>query len=211
MPTLFTRRRVLKGLLGTALSLPLLPACSQAQTASSATGKTLIAYLSRTRNTEAVARMIQAHSGGDLFEIRPAAAYPQNYQACVDQVQRENSRSYLPPLVGTLPDLSAYDTVFVGFPTWGMQLPPPVKSFLAAAGWHKQTILPFNTHAGYGAGNSFDTIRAMRPQNKVLSGLSLEGGYERRGIMLAIQGEKARAAERQVSNWLNQHHISNKG
>ena len=36
---------------------------------------------------------------------------------------------FLPPLK-TKVNISSYNTIFLGFPTWGMQLPPPMKSFL---------------------------------------------------------------------------------
>lgn len=202
-------RRHLLNLIGSALTLPFLPAGLHAQTlpSGSAPRQTLILYLTRTRNTEAIARMIQKHVGGKLAAIRPATPYPRDYRAHVEQVQQENERPYLPPLAAPLPDLSGYDTLFIGFPTWGMQLPPPVKTLLTETDLSGKTIIPFNTHAGYGAGNSFATIRKLCPRSRILSGLSLEGGYERRGVLFAIQGEKARAAEMQVLGWLKQHNL----
>jgi len=61
--------------------------------------------------------------------------YPADYHATVQQVVRENETGYLPPVKRVIdkrvidgPD--QYDVIFVGFPTWDMKLPPPMKSFL---------------------------------------------------------------------------------
>ena len=50
---------------------------TQAQTASGT--KVLVAYFSHSGNTRAMARQIAEATGGDLFEIVPAAAYPAEY------------------------------------------------------------------------------------------------------------------------------------
>lgn len=95
--------------------------------------KVLIVYLSRTGNTEAVARMIQNEVGGDLVPIELEKPYPADYQTTVAQVARENETGFLPPLKTKIEDIGRYDTIFVGFPTWGMQLPPPMKSLGAGS------------------------------------------------------------------------------
>ena len=56
---------------------------------------------------------------------------PANYQATVQRVAKENETGFLPPLKTKIDSVQQYDVVFVGFPTWGMQLPPPMKSFLS--------------------------------------------------------------------------------
>ncbi len=48
----------------------------------------------------------------------------------MEQVAKENETGFLPPLKTKIDNIKQYDVVFVGFPTWGMQLPPPMKSFL---------------------------------------------------------------------------------
>jgi hypothetical protein len=58
----------------------------------------LIVYLTRTGNTEAVARMIQDTVGGTLVSLELQQPYPEDYEAHVAQVVRENESGYLPPL-----------------------------------------------------------------------------------------------------------------
>ncbi|WP_370174707.1 flavodoxin family protein [Leeuwenhoekiella palythoae] len=175
--------------------------CLEAQNHTDNTKK-LIVYLSRTHNTEAVAQMIQQRVGGDLETLQLQEPYPENYQQIVDQVQKENETGFLPPLKPLKVELSAYDTIFVGFPTWGMQLPPPVKSFLKNSDLRGKTIIPFNTNAGFGVGSGFDTVKQMSEGATVLKGFSVEGGYEKKGVFLAIKEERAQEVAILLERWL---------
>src|SRR5690606_37859310 len=112
--------------------------------------KILIVYLSRTNNTKAVAEMIHENVGGRLVALELKTPYPENYKATVDQVARENETGFLPALKTTIDNIKKYDIVFIGFPTWGMQLPPPMKSFLKHHDLSGKMIVPFNTNGDYG-------------------------------------------------------------
>jgi flavodoxin len=162
----------------------------------------LIVYLSRTGNTEAVARMIQNETGGRLVELELETPYPDNYQATVDQVERENAENYLPPLRTNIDNIASYDTVFLGAPTWDMQLPPPMKSFLNNYDLSGKTVIPFNTNGGYGVGSSFRDVEERCPNCTVLEGFSVEGGRERDGILFVMEGDKEVQVRSQVSDWL---------
>ena len=100
--------------------------------------------------------------------------------------------------------MARYDTLFLGFPTWGMQLPPPIKSFLNAYDLSEKTIVPFNTHAGFGVGSGFRQVKQLCPNSTVLEGLSIEGGYEKQGVFLAIKGDKAIKVEKEIKEWLQE-------
>ena len=62
--------------------------------------------------------------------------------------------------------------------------------------------MPFNTNAGYGIGSSFETVRELCPNSKVLEGFEIKGGVERDGTMLAIKDQVAKDAEIKVKQWL---------
>lgn len=116
----------------------------QAQTASGK--KVLVAYFSHSGNTREMARQIAEATNGDLFEIVPQSAYPAQYDAVTAQAKREIGRGYRPALKGRLPDIGAYDVVFVGSPCWWGTVAPPVATFLAAYDWSGKTVAPFMTH-----------------------------------------------------------------
>lgn len=82
------------------------------------TGGTLIAYFSWSGNTEEMAAMIQAETGGDLFEIAPATPYTDDYDALLDIAQQEQAENARPALAAQVENWESYDVVFVGYPNW---------------------------------------------------------------------------------------------
>lgn len=164
--------------------------------------KVLIVYLSRTNNTKAIAEIIHKKVGGKLVALELEKPYPENYQAIVQQVVNENETGYLPPLKTKIDSIEKYDVVFVGFPTWGMKLPPPMKSFLKQYDLSGKTVIPFNTNAGYGVGSSFDTVKELCKKSNVLEGFTVKGGVERDGVYFVIKDEKAKEAETEINKWL---------
>jgi flavodoxin len=180
----------------------LLASCSTAQQLPangqplSAEKKILIVYLSRTNNTKAIAEIIHQKVGGRMVALELETPYPADYNATVQQVVRENETGYLPPLKTKIDRIEQYDLVFLGFPTWGMRLPPPVKSFLRQYSLKGKTVIPFNTNGGYGVGSSFQTVEELCPQSTVLQGFTTRGGSEREmdNIWLSKkQGQKKQA------------------
>lgn len=124
--------------------------------------------------------------------------YPADYKKTVDQVARENETGFLQPLKTTIDSIEKYDVVLIGFPTWSMQLPPPMKSFLKQYDLSGKTVVPFNTNAGYGVGSSFETVKQLCPKSKVLEGFSTKGGIERDGILFVMQGDKEKQVQGEV-------------
>ena len=198
-----------------AASVGLLPGCSKAQPAGAdaqpapdtaqpvtAEKKVLIVYLSRTGNTKAIAEFIHEKVGGTIVALELERPYPADYRAIVEQVARQNETGYLPPPKTKIDRIEQYDAVFLGFPTWGMQLPPPMKSFLRQHSLNGKTVIPFNTNGGYGIGSTFQTVRELCPQCTVLEGFSTRGGIERDSVDLAIHGPRAAEVEQEVESWL---------
>jgi flavodoxin len=174
--------------------------CSNAQAVSPK--KVLIVYLSRTNNTKAVAEIIHKQVGGTLTGLELEKPYPDDYQVTVQQVTEENERGFLPPLKTKIDSLEKYDVIFIGFPTWGMKLPPPLKSFLHQYNLSGKTIIPFNTNAGYGKGSSFDTVKELCPNSKILEGFETKGGVERDGILFVMEGAKQKQVKTEITKWL---------
>lgn len=142
-------------------------------------GKVLVAYFSHSGNTRAMARQIAEATGGDLFEIVPAAAYPAEYGAVVDQAKKEIGGGVRPALKDRLPDVGAYDVIFVGSPCWWSTVAPPVATFLADCDWAGKTVVPFMTHEGSGMRHSEADIRRLCPRSTVPDGLAVRGSAVR--------------------------------
>lgn len=175
--------------------------CAKAQK-SAIDKKVLVVHLSRTNNTKVIAEIIHKNVGGDLVAIELINPYPTDYKETVQQVSDENKSGFLPPLKTKIDKIEKYDVVFIGFPTWGMQLPPPMKSFLHQYDLSGKTIIPFNTNSGYGVGSGFESVKKLAPESKILEGFSVEGGKERDGILFVMNGKKEKLVQDEVKKWL---------
>ncbi len=164
--------------------------------------KVLIVYLSRTNNTKAIAEIIHEKVGSQLVALELKTPYPADYRTTVQRVVNENETGYLPPLKTKIEHMEQYDIVFLGFPTWGMQLPPPIKSFLHQYDLRGKTVIPFNTNGGYGPGSSFDAVRELCPQSNVLQGFTTRGGSEISGQLFVIKDARAEEVRQEVESWL---------
>jgi flavodoxin len=172
--------------------------CSSAQPVSPK--KILIVYLSRTNNTKTIAEIIHRNVGGTLVALVLEKPYPEDYRATVEQVVRENETGYLPPLKTKIDSIQNYDVVFVGFPTWGMKLPPPMKSFLHQYELTGKTVIPFNTNDGYGIGSCFETVKELCPNSKIVEGFTIKGGVESDGQSRLSKKENAKRQKRKLRN-----------
>lgn len=134
----------------------------------------LIVFYSHSANTRKLAKLIQKASGATLAELEPEVAYPNDYNAVVEQAKREIGTGYRPALKA-LPDVSGYETVFVGSPNWWSTVAPPVATFLEASDLADKTVVPFCTHGGGEFGHMERDIRALCSGATVLPGLSAYG------------------------------------
>ncbi|WP_290795002.1 flavodoxin [Flavihumibacter sp. UBA7668] len=190
------------GILMVTISLFMFPFSSVTAQLKKDSKNILIVYLSRTKNTQAVAQLIHQETGGKLVELELVTPYPENYQQIVAQVSKENETGYLPVLKTKIDSIDKYNIVFIGFPTWGMQLPPPIKSFLNQNSFAGKTIVPFNTHAVYGMGNSIETINKYCPDSRILKPISFEGGKEKEGRFFVMRGKKKEDVASVIRSWL---------
>lgn len=124
--------------------------------------------------TEYVAHMITDEVGGDLHHIETVTAYTADFDELRDVNHDEMEQNYLPELKESNLDLSAYDTVFVGYPVWATGVPQAVLSFLHEYDLSGKTVVPFCTHDGYGAGSSYQTIAEASHAAVSLDGLAIE-------------------------------------
>jgi flavodoxin len=169
--------------------------------------KILIVYLSHTKNTKVLAEIIQKKVGGKLVELELQNPYPENYKATVKQVSDELEKGFLPPLKTKIENIDQYDVIFLGFPTWAMQLPPPMQSCLHQNNFKEKTLVPFNTNGGYGLGTTVDKIKELCPNAEIKEPFSMIGGKETEGIFLTIEGKKAFETEQKIYTWLKKMHI----
>ena len=177
--------------------------------------KTLIAYFSLGRNagnfdtadattsasivtdhetrygaTEYIANLIREEVGGDLYSIEVAEPYSTDFNEVVDKNHTEMSENYLPELIGESPDISQYDTIYIGYPVWATTIPQAVRTFLSQYDLSGKTVIPFCTHNGYGKGRSERDIAEICPASEVPEGV-------------AINSENILSSQETVRQWLD--------
>ncbi len=74
---------------------------------------------------------------------------------------KEELEQGIRPELKAYPDLSPYDTVFLGFPNWWNTLPMPVVSCLERCDWHGKWVLPFVTSGGGGFGDGIQALQKL--------------------------------------------------
>ena len=137
----------------------------------SANKRILVAYFSLTGNTREVAKMIQAKTGGELYEIKPEKPYPKEYGPATDIAKKEKAENARPKLAEPLPDLKQYDIILLGYPIWWYIEPMAVKTFVEAQDLSGKIILPFATSGGSDITGSVADLRKTLPNSQVKDGL----------------------------------------
>ena len=120
-------------------------------------------------NTQYVAMLIEENTGGDIYRIEPATAYPTDHNALVDLADKEQSENARPELLTSIANPEAYDVVFLGYPIWWGDMPMVLYTFLEGHDLSGKTIIPFNTHGGSGFSNTIQTIAELQPNATVIT------------------------------------------
>jgi flavodoxin len=145
-------------------------------------GRSLVAYFTRTGNTQLIANIIARATGATLFRIVPAQPYPDDYEEQVAQATNERERGFEPPLQETVTDIARYQTVYLGFPVWGETTPAIVRSFLTQHDLTGKTLVPFITHGGYGPGSSEKVVTAHAQNARIEAAFIRQCDQERQTI-----------------------------
>ena len=159
----------------------------------------LVAYFSASGETARLAQTIAQAAGADLYEIRPETPYTAADLNWHDDQSRSSVEmkdpACHPAIAGEVPDLTAYDTVFVGFPIWWYQAPRIIETFLASADFSGKRVVPFATSGGSGMGRTEEILQKSCPTKAVfLPGRRLSSGANLGAIR----------------NWLNTLELNNK-
>lgn len=144
-------------------------------------------------NTAIIAEMIAQKTGADIFEVKAATPYPDDYQACTELAKQELERNARPAFASNVENLAQYDTIFIGYPIWWSAVPRVMMTFLESNDFSGKTIIPFCTHGGSGLAGTEREVADACPNAKVLQGLAISGRV--------AQNDSA-AAQKEVDAWL---------
>ncbi|MBQ8959842.1 MAG: flavodoxin [Ruminococcus sp.] len=134
----------------------------------------LVAYFSASGNTASLAKKLAQEAGADLHEIRPAVPYTSEDLNWRDKQSRSSiemsDKSSRPALAPSDTDLSAYDTIYVGFPVWWYIAPTIVNTFLESADLSGKRIILFATSGSSGFGKTVESLQPSAPGAQFIEG-----------------------------------------
>ena len=148
----------------------------------------LVAYFSATGNTERVNNAIAEATGGDLFEITPAAPYTDDDLNWTDENSRvvqeyENPEERDVELTAYTPDNWAdYDVVYIGYPIWWGIAAWPVDGFVEANDFTGKTVVPFCTSSSSGLGESGQLLADLAGTGTWLEGQRFRSGASQEDV-----------------------------
>lgn len=180
-------------------------ATSADQASGTTTSKFLVAYYSRADenyadggkewleigHTKVMAGYIAEALGADQYEIVPVEPYPEGYDDCCDVALAEQHDDARPAIANALPDVSAYDLVFIGCPIWWGEEPMIVRTFLEGVELSGKVVVPFTTHGGSGLGSVPRNVASFA------AGADVRDGY-------AVSGTAVDGAQDEVVDWAKQ-------
>ena len=126
-------------------------------------------YTPETGGTQFVAQQIQKQTHGYLFRIETATPYPRQHDALLRVAEKEQQTNARPSLKTPLPDLSNYDTIYVGYPIWWYTMPMVIYSLFEQNDFAGKTVIPFTTHGGSRLADSLRQIARMQPQARLVT------------------------------------------
>ena len=140
-------------------------------------------------NTKIVADYISEITGADQFEIVTHKYDGMAYMPLIELAKEEANKGELPPYEGTAPDLSQYDTVFIGGPVWWGTYPQVMFTLFKDINLDGKTVIPFTTHEGSGLASCASDVKKAFPKAKVTGEFS-------------IYGHEVRTGKAKVEKWL---------
>ena len=141
--------------------------------------KALVTYFSASGVTARVAKDLASAAGADLYEIKPDVPYSRADLNWMDKQSRSSvemrDKRSRPTLADTDANISAYDTIFMGFPIWWYIAPTIINTFLEAYDFSGKKIVLFATSGGSGFGKAVQSLQPSAPDAQIITGEILNG------------------------------------
>ena len=141
--------------------------------------KALVTYFSASGVTARVAKDLASAAGADLYEIKPDVPYSRADLNWMDKQSRSSvemrDKRSRPTLADTDANISAYDTIFTGFPIWWYIAPTIINTFLEAYDFSGKKIVLFATSGGSGFGKAVQSLQPSAPGAQIITGEILNG------------------------------------
>lgn len=151
----------------------------------------LIAYYSLQGHTQEISNMIRTATGGDIFEIELKKPYNLATAYTIGLIHARNGHE--PSLKKQVPNIEAYDVIFIGSPIWWYTFVSPIKSFLKENNLENKTVVPFCTHAG-DYGDFFEKFKKLCQNSKIMKGKDFHNS----------KSKDRNALENEIEKWVRE-------
>ncbi|MDE5782314.1 MAG: aldo/keto reductase [Lachnospiraceae bacterium] len=125
----------------------------------------LVAYFSCTGTTKLLAEYASQYLNADLYEIKPQVPYTDedlNYNNSDCRANKEqNDSSARPVILGSVENMTQYDTIVLAYPIWWGQAPRIISTFLESYDFNGKTIVPFCTSHSSSIGSSDINLHSL--------------------------------------------------
>lgn len=129
--------------------------------------KAIVIVYSRTGNTLKLARAVQEVTGADFLQLEVEKPYAAAYSDMVYLARSEKNSHARREIKTKIPDLSGYDTIYLGTPYWWGGLSVPMWTFLSDHPLEGKTIHPFITSGSSPADGAIEEIKELCPKATV--------------------------------------------
>ena len=144
-------------------------------------------------NTERIAKMLQNEIGGDLAKIDTVVPYEGSYDDVVKQGQEEVQKGYEPKIKPLDVNISDYDIIAIGTPTWWYTMAPAVLTFLHEQDFTGKIVVPFMTNGGW-PGHVIKDMKYACKGAKVICDMQIQ--FDSTG------GSKLETSRSQIEKWI---------
>ena len=151
--------------------------------------RVLVAYYSKTGNTEKMAECIARYTGGDLLRIEPAVPYPEGQEEFITRAKTECHENITIELKMRDVRFEDYDVVFIGSPVWFSDWAAPAASFAKDQRLAGKRVIPFMT-----AGRENDDVPDLL-YKKYFNAIPDKG-------LCLVQDKMGHGGEKEIMEWL---------
>ena len=145
--------------------------------------KKLVAYFSASGVTAKVAKTLASAIDADLHEILPVQKYTSADLDWTNKKSRSsvemNDPAFRPEIAERFPNMTDYETVYIGFPIWWYVAPRIISTFVESYDFSGKTMVPFATSDGSGMGRTVDELKKLCPDADWKVGKMVNGASER--------------------------------
>lgn len=148
-------------------------------TAVPAPAETAVVFFSQTANTKLVAELAADELGVKAQEIKMAAPYrADELDSKGGRARDDHNDDAARPALSAAPDVSAADTVLIGWPVWWGKAPKAVYSWIDGAELEGKKLIPFCTSGSSPIDDSLKALKEAYPTLHWEEGIRFPGSKD---------------------------------